>query len=72
VIEQGRRPGDPMSVTACSERIRRVLGWEPRFDDLDTVIATTLAWERRRSSVAGAPRVSASAVLPAGKGVPAA
>ncbi len=67
VIEQGRRPGDPMSVTACSDRIRRVLGWEPRFDDLDTVIATTLAWERRRSGVTGgaAGQNGAAAASPA-------
>jgi UDP-glucose 4-epimerase len=47
VIEQGRRPGDPVCVTACPRRIMKILGWQPRCDDLDVIISTTLAWERK-------------------------
>jgi len=50
VLEQGRRPGDPMSVTACSEKIRSKLQWEPRHNDLDLIISSTLAWERKRGA----------------------
>ena len=42
-----RRPGDPPELVAVAERIRTVLGWRPRYDDLDTIVRTSLAWERR-------------------------
>lgn len=42
-----RRPGDAASVVADSTRARRLFGWMPRHDDLDQIVATALAWERR-------------------------
>ena len=42
-----RRAGDPPSLVAGTERIRDALDWTPRFDDLDTIAATSLAWERK-------------------------
>ena len=39
-----RRPGDPPVLVASSDRIRRELGWEPRFPDLREVITTAWAW----------------------------
>ncbi|MBN8728017.1 MAG: UDP-glucose 4-epimerase GalE [Xanthomonadales bacterium] len=47
MIEQPRRAGDPPSLVASAQRIREVLGWTPRLDDLDAIAATSLAWERR-------------------------
>ncbi len=44
---EGRRLGDPVSLVADIERIRRTLDWYPQFADLDTMIAHALAWERR-------------------------
>ncbi len=46
VRETGRRAGDPASVVAACDRIRRVLGWRPRHDDLDHIVRTALEWER--------------------------
>ena len=46
VEDAGRRPGDPPALVAQSERIRQLLGWRPRFDDLDTIVRTALDWER--------------------------
>ncbi|MCW1840183.1 UDP-glucose 4-epimerase GalE [Prosthecomicrobium hirschii] len=43
-----RRPGDSPKVVARSERVRQVLGWAPRWDDLDTIVGHVLAWERAR------------------------
>jgi UDP-glucose 4-epimerase len=40
-----RRPGDPAAIIARSERIRAELGWTPRHDDLDAIVAQALAWE---------------------------
>jgi UDP-glucose 4-epimerase len=32
---------------AGAERIRDVLGWEPSLNDLDTILANALSWEKR-------------------------
>ncbi len=41
-----RRDGDPAQIVADSTRAREVLRWQPRFDDLSTIVAHALAWER--------------------------
>ncbi len=41
-----RRPGDPATLIADASRIRNELGWRPALDDLDTICAQALAWER--------------------------
>jgi UDP-glucose 4-epimerase len=41
------RPGDPPAIVAGAERARRALGWSPRYDDLDFIVASALEWERR-------------------------
>jgi len=47
VVDQPRRPGDPPELVAVADRIREVLGWTPKYDDLATIVGTSLAWERR-------------------------
>lgn len=47
VIEKPRRAGDPPELVAVADKIRSVLGWEPRFDDLNTIVSSSLAWERK-------------------------
>jgi UDP-glucose 4-epimerase len=42
-----RRAGDPAALIAGTERIHEVLGWEPKFNDLDTIVGHSLAWEKR-------------------------
>ena len=42
----GRRPGDPAAIVAGADLIRSVLGWEPEWDDLDTIVGHAFAWER--------------------------
>ena len=46
VTEQPRRAGDPPTLVARADLVRQVLGWRPRHDDLETIVATQLAWER--------------------------
>ena len=48
-----RRPGDPTQIVAACDRVRSTLGWQPRFDDLRTIAAHALAWERKLSKHAG-------------------
>ena len=50
ITEQPRRAGDPPELIAVADRVRDVLGWSPRFDDLDTIVRTSLAWERKIAS----------------------
>lgn len=45
-----RRPGDPSSIVADVARIRRTIEWRPRYDDLPTIVAHALAWERRSAA----------------------
>jgi len=42
-----RRPGDPAAIVADAARIRAQLNWTPQLDDLDTIVAHALAWERK-------------------------
>jgi len=43
---EGRRPGDPAALIADNAAILAALPWRPQRDDLDTIIADALAWER--------------------------
>ncbi len=47
VREEPRRPGDPPSLIAKCERVRDLLKWTPRHNHLDTIVRTTLDWEKR-------------------------
>jgi UDP-glucose 4-epimerase len=42
----GRRAGDPARIVADSGLVRSTLGWQPKFDDLETIISHAIAWER--------------------------
>jgi len=46
VIESPRRAGDPAVLIASSEKIRRDLGWQPRFPDLKTIVESAWQWHR--------------------------
>ena len=47
ITEKPRRPGDPPALVAVAKKIQRILGWTPKFDDLDTIVRTSLEWERK-------------------------
>ena len=46
VREASRRPGDPAALVASADRIRQLLDWYPRHDNLDEIVGSALAWER--------------------------
>lgn len=50
VAETSRRLGDPACVVAAADKIRRVLGWQPRYHSLEKIISSALAWEKSSSS----------------------
>ena len=47
IIEQERRAGDPPALIAGADKIRQVLGWTPRFDDLEEIARSSLNWKRK-------------------------
>ena len=46
-VDSPRRPGDPATLVASSEKIRRELGWRPKFPDLESIVATAWEWHRK-------------------------
>jgi len=48
-----RRAGDPTQIVAACDRVRSVLGWQPRFNDPQSIVVHALAWERKLSKRAG-------------------
>lgn len=46
-----RRPGDPAVLVASSDKIKRELGWAPRFPELDSIVRS--AWEWRQAHPSG-------------------
>lgn len=45
--ETARRPGDPAAIVADSSKLRRLVGWTPHHDSLQTIVASAWEWERR-------------------------
>jgi UDP-glucose 4-epimerase len=47
IKEEPRRAGDPPMLVAKTDRIRQVLGWTPKYDNLDVIVGSALNWERK-------------------------
>ena len=41
-----RRPGDPAVLVASAEKAKKELGWQPKYDDLGTIIETAWKWHK--------------------------
>jgi UDP-glucose 4-epimerase len=50
VIVEARRPGDPAVLVASSAKIQKELGWSPKFDTLDAILATAWEWHKKLRS----------------------
>ena len=46
---EGRRAGDPDALISDNGEIKKRFGWEPKYDDLDTIVSHALQWERKLS-----------------------
>jgi UDP-glucose 4-epimerase len=44
--EAARRPGDPAVLVADSDKIRRKLGWKPKYEDLENIIESAWRWHQ--------------------------
>ena len=47
VVEKPRRPGDPPRLIAASEKIKRELGWQPKFENLPAIIDSAWRWHQK-------------------------
>jgi UDP-glucose 4-epimerase len=52
-VDAPRREGDPARLVADARRARQVLGWTPRYADLDTIVAHAWTWERKVATAGG-------------------
>ncbi len=41
-----RRPGDPPRLVANSDKIRRELGWQPQFAELEQIVSSAWQWHQ--------------------------
>lgn len=46
VKEEARRKGDPSTLIASSEKAKTILGWSPKYTELQSIIATAWAWHK--------------------------
>ncbi|MBK8373612.1 UDP-glucose 4-epimerase GalE [Sphingorhabdus sp.] len=46
---EGRRAGDPDALISDNREIVARFGWQPKYDDLDTIVSHALQWERALS-----------------------
>lgn len=47
VRQAPRRPGDSSMIVAAGQAVRETLGWQPRHDDLETIVRSAYEWELR-------------------------
>ncbi len=47
VRDSERRAGDPPALIAGAEKIKSVLGWQPKYADIDTIVAHAFKWEQK-------------------------
>lgn len=48
-VVEGRRPGDPANLIADSSKIRRELGWQPAYENIDNIIQTAWSWHQKET-----------------------
>jgi len=43
-----RRPGDPAVLVGSAEKAKAILGWQPQYNDIHTIIQTAWNWHQSR------------------------
>ena len=49
-IECDRRPGDPPALIGSGDKARQILGWQPKYPDLQDIITHAWKWHQKRHS----------------------
>lgn len=47
VIEAPRRPGDPPRVVTKADKIKKIIGFNPKYNDLELIVKTAFEWEKK-------------------------
>jgi UDP-glucose 4-epimerase len=47
VVEKPRRPGDPPLLIAGSDKVKRELGWSPKYQSIEKIVESAWAWHVR-------------------------
>ncbi len=48
IRESARRPGDPPVLVGSSEKAKKILGWEPKYSDLEDILTHAWKWHQKR------------------------
>jgi len=49
VLEVERRPGDPPILIASSDKIKKELGWNPQYTEIEEIVATAWKWHQKKA-----------------------
>ena len=44
----GRRPGDPAKLVGASSKAKTILGWKPKYEDIDTIVSHAWKWHEKK------------------------
>ena len=50
-LESDRRPGDAPILVGSSDKVRQMLGWNPQYADLQTIISHAWQWHQKRHGI---------------------
>ncbi|MBV1830684.1 UDP-glucose 4-epimerase GalE [Komagataeibacter melomenusus] len=59
-----RRHGDPATLVADSSRIQREIGWQPQYQNIDSIVTTALHWRERHPHGYGKKRLPENSITP--------
>jgi UDP-glucose 4-epimerase len=51
VVEKARREGDPHTLVANANKIKKDLGWEAKYSDMETIVKTAWEWEKKLKTI---------------------
>ncbi len=46
IVERPARPGDPPRLMASADKLRRELGWRPKFESIEAIVASAWHWHQ--------------------------
>lgn len=46
IVERPRRPGDPPRLVGDSTKIKKLLGWKPRYDSIEAILESAWQWHK--------------------------
>lgn len=50
-VEEPRRAGDPAVLVASSDKLRKELGWRPKYPGLEQIVRSAWEWHRKQAAM---------------------